>query len=291
MRSFIGYIESPGPFMKKLIPIMIISIALFSCGQQYRQKGENASKPTFQKAFFDVILDSTSSWPQINEAATAFVDSLVIIAADETNGNNRLAAQQWGYMTIELISEKYSEMKEAGKDVNYDDIPPLLDRISDAASIWFYTEDEQLPHIWRDHYFVCHQEAENPINGFFHIMVTVPTKERPEPSLEIFYPDAADDVPVLIFSKYLKDEGGEEDYDNQEILPLSNWSKKDEVQEGFPMHAKAGADVVKKMLDYDVLYLMFRSGVSPDGDPAETEIARLALEPFQDKWSASVAEY
>ena len=277
--------------MKKLIPIAIIFVAFFSSCQQNRQGSQNESHPTFQKAFLDVVLDSTATWAQINEAATAFVASLVIIAADESNGKNRLAAQQWGYMTIELLYETYDEMKEAGKDVNYDNIPPLLERINDAASISFYTEDEQLPHIWRDHYYVCHQQAENPINGFFHIMVTMPTKERPEPSLEIFYPDAADDVPVLIFSKYLKDEGGEEDYDNQEILPLSNWSKKDEVQEGFPMHAKAGADVVKKMLDYDVLYLMFRSGVSPDGDPAETEIARLALEPFQDKWSASVAEY
>ena len=260
--------------MKKLTPIIIIALAFFSCGQHHRQKGESTYKPTFQKAFLDVILDSTSTWSQINEAATVFVDSLVIIAADETNGNNRLAAQQWGYMTIELISEKYAEMKEAGKQVNYDDIPPLLDRLSDAASIWFYTEDEQLPHIWRDHYYVCHQEAENPINGFFHIMATVPTKERPEPSLEIFYPDAADDVPVLIFSKYLKEEGGEEDYDNQEIIPL----------------AKAVADVVKKMLNFDVLYLMFRSGVSPDGDPAETEIARLSLAPFRDKWNTIVGE-
>ena len=116
-------------------------------------------------------------------------------------------------------------------------------------------------------------------------MVTLPTKERQEPSLEIFYPDAADDVPVLIFSKYLKDGSAEEDYDNQEIIPLSDWSKKDEVQEGFPMHAKAGADVVEKMLDYDVLYLMFRSSISPDGDPAETEIARLSLNPFHCKWT------
>ena len=285
MRNFIGCIESRFHLMQKLIPVVAIFIVLFASCRQHQQGSESASQPTFQKTFLDVVLDSTATWAQINEAATAFVDSLFIIAADESNGKNRLAAQQWGYMTIELLYETYDEMKEAGKEVNYDDLPPLLERINDAASIWFYTEDEQLPHIWRDHYYVCHQQAENPINGFFHIMVTLPTKERQEPSLEIFYPDAADDVPVLIFSKYLKDGSAEEDYDNQEIIPLSDWSKKDEVQEGFPMHAKAGADVVEKMLDYDVLYLMFRSSISPDGDPAETEIARLSLNPFQCKWT------
>lgn len=290
MRNFTSCIESRSHLMKKLIPIVAICIVLFASCRQHRQESECASQPSFQKIFLDAVLDSTATWAQINEAATAFVDSLVIIAADESNGKNRLAAQQWGYMTIELLYETYDEMKEAGKEVNYDDLPPLLERINDAASIWFYTEDEQLPHIWRDHYYVCHQQAENPINGFFHIMVTPPTKERPEPSLEIFYPDAADDVPVLIFSKYLKDGSAEEDYDNQEIIPLSDWSKKDEMQEGFPMHAKAGTDIVKKMLDYDVLYLMFRSSVSPDGDPAETEIARLSLVPFQEKWGYVNAE-
>ena len=284
MCNFTGCIESLRLLMKKLIPIAVIFISLFASCQQHRQKSESSSQPTFQKTFLDVVLDSTATWKQINEAAIAFVDSLAIIAVDESNGKNRLAAQQWGYMTIGLLSEKYEELKEAGKEVNYDDLPPLLDKINDAASVWFFTDDDQLPHIWRDHYYVCHQQAENPINGFFHIMVTLPTKERPEPSLEIFYPDAANDVPILIFSKYLKDGSAEEDYDNQEIIPLSDWDKKDEVQEGFPLHAKAGADVVKKMLDYDVMYLMFRSSISPDGDPAETEVARLSLHPFQVKW-------
>lgn len=290
MRNVIGCISSRFVLMKKLIPIAIIFALLFASCHQHRQKSERASQPTFQKTFFEIILDSTATWGQITEAATAFVDSLVIIAADESNGKNRLAAQQWGYMAIELLYETYEEMTAVGKEVNYDDLPPLLERIIDAASIWFYSEDEQLPHIWRDHYYVCHQEAENPINGFFHIMVTLPTKERPEPSLEIFYPDAADDVPVLIFSKYLKDGSAEEDYDNQEIIPLFDWDKKEEVQEGFPMHAKAGASIVQKMLQYDVLYLVFRSSISPDGDPAETEIARLALKPFQDKWSQTTFE-
>lgn len=269
--------------MKRIITIIVIFTAFITSCQQHGQKNGSVPRPTFQKTFLDVVLDSTATWAQITEAATDFVDSLAIIAADGSNRNNRLAAQQWGYMTIELLDETHGEMKEAGKEANYDDILPLIKRINDATSIWFYANDKQLPHLWRDHYYVCHQKSENPVNGYFHIMVTLPTKERPEPSLEIFYPDAADDMPFLAFSKYLN-EAGEEDYDNQEIIPLLEWSKKDEVQEGFPMHAKAEADIVKKMLDYDVMYLMFMSSTASEGGPAETEIARLALAPFQEKW-------
>ena len=50
------------------------------------------------------------------------------------------------------------------------------------------------------------------------------------------------------------------------------------------MHVTGGKDLVDKMLSYDVMYLMFRSGVSEYGDPSELELSRLELEHFQMKW-------
>ena len=58
-----------------------------------------------------------------------------------------------------------------------------------------------------------------------------------------------------------------------------------EFPTNLPMHVNLGSDAVKKMLDFDVLYLMFRSGVSGDGHPSEIETARLALAPLQAKWN------
>lgn len=59
-------------------------------------------------------------------------------------------------------------------------------------------------------------------------------------------------------------------------------TKKGEIEGG-----KAGADVVKKMLVNEVMYLVFRSADTPDGEPGEIETARIMLEPFQRQWKES----
>ncbi len=154
--------------------------------------------------------------------------------------------------------------------------------------VWFSSADEQLPHIWRDHYYVCHQHAEEPTDGFFHLMVTIPTEDQPDPTLRIFYPDSAEDSPIIIFTKYYGNGSIEEDYESRDIVPLDNWSPKDSIEEGYPMYAIGDASIVDKMLNNDVAYLMFRSSESANGDPGETEIARLSLDSFQKEWEQVV---
>ena len=119
-------------------------------------------------------------------------------------------------------------------------------------------------------------------------MVTVPTEDKPEPTLRIFYPDSAEGSPMIVFSKYIEGSGVEEDEDSRDIIRLENWSPKESGEDGFPMYAMGDASVVEKMLQNDVAYLLFESGTSPNGAPGETEIARLSLESFQKKWKETV---
>ena len=270
--------------MRKLYFIVSIILSIHSCGQS---QGTISSTTLSINDTFDVMLDSTSSWQQVVEATSSLIDSLSLIADDQTSLRNRMAAQQWGYMAIELLEERYSEIKESGKEVNYDDIPPLFDRIYDVLNVWFFENDEQVPHIWRDLFYVCHQRSENPIYGYFHIMVTLPNDLLPESTLQVFFPESAEDDPILVFSKYIEDQGVQEDSEQRDIVRPFNWSKKNEREEGSPMYAEFGADVVEKMLSNDVLYIMFRSSTSPNGDPAETEIARMDLSQFKNKWKES----
>lgn len=51
------------------------------------------------------------------------------------------------------------------------------------------------------------------------------------------------------------------------------------------MHVKLGDGVINNMLHYDTLYLLFKSNVSPVGDPGESEIAMLSLRSFKSKWN------
>ena len=143
-----------------------------SCGQTTK-KASPKTLDQLHREFVDVMLDSTASWKQVTDVVYPFADSVCAAAADEVSLKNRIFGQEWGYMTIELMSEKYAELNDAGKDADYDDVTKILGQIADGMMLWFYSEDEQLPHLWRDHYYVCHQHSEEPTNGFFHLMVTV----------------------------------------------------------------------------------------------------------------------
>ena len=221
----------------------------------------------------------------VNAIALPFVDSLCIAASDENSLEKRLCCQEWGDMTIGVITEKYSQLFRSGNEVSQNDYALILDRLSDAVSSWFYSDDDILPCIWRDHYYTCNQKSDNPVDGYFHIMITLPTEENPLPSLQIFYPEAADGDPLLVFSKYINPDGAEESPDNRDVVQLTNWLPKDGIANGFPMYAEGGADIVEKMLNSDVMYLMFTSEATPDGFPGETEIARVTLKPMQSLWT------
>ena len=165
--------------MRKLFFIVSIILSIHSCGQS---QGTISSTTLSINDTFDVMLDSTSSWQQVVEATSSLIDSLSLIADDQTSLRNRMAAQQWGYMAIELLEERYSEIKESGKEVNYDDIPPLFDRI--------YAMEIQLKQ--RLHEWICHNSKTNgKINFVSSTCVCVPQKapqktrgEAPPPTFD-----------------------------------------------------------------------------------------------------------
>ena len=269
--------------MRKELTIAVFCLCAISCGQT-SHKTESKTRTQLHQDFVEVMLDSTVSWKQVTDAVKPFVDSICVAAADEESINNRMFAQEWGYVTIGALSDKYIELKDAGKVVSADELSTMMDRLADAMMLWFYSPDEPLPHLWRDHYYACHQHAEEPTNGFFHLMVILPTEDQPEPTLRIFYPDSAEGAPMIVFSKYIEGGGIEEDEDSRDLVFLDNWSPKDSVEDGYPMVATGDAAVVEKMLQNDVAYLLFQSGTSANGDPGETEIARLSLDSFQEMW-------
>ncbi len=273
--------------MRKVFAIAVFCLCAISCGQTSRMT-ESKTRAQLHKEFVEVMLDSTVSWKQVTDAVKPFVDSICVAAADDASIDNRIFAQEWGYVTIGALSDKYIELKDAGKDVSADELSTILDRLADAMMLWFYSPDEPLPHLWRDHYYACHQHAEEPTNGFFHLMVILPTEDQPEPILRIFYPDSAEGAPMIVFTKYIEGRGIEEDEDSRDFVILENWSPKDSVEEGYPIVAEGDAAIVEKMLQNDVAYLLFQSGTSDNGDPGETEIARLSLDSFQEMWKKRV---
>lgn len=267
---------------------ILVICACATCCSQGAKKNTPATLSQLHRTFVDVMLDSTSSWNQIVSAVHPFADSLCAAATDENNLKNRMYGQEWGYMTIELLIESYSDLVAAGEDVNNDDLETVISQITKAATKWFYSPGEQLPHIWRDHYYVSNKSAEKPTNGFFHLMVTLPSQERPKPTLQIFYPENAVGRPAIIFRDNLDDQVVDDDFYMKNLIELDNWYETDEVEEGMPMQASADETVVEKMLAHQVMYLLFQSDTAADGTSGEIEVARVNLAPFQSIWKEHI---
>lgn len=271
----------------KYICITIVSLfTLFGTGScnSHQKKVEYKSYAEVVEAFDKVMCDSTATWEEVMRITNILTDSIIVNAANEEDLRTRILAQDNGYMIIELIQKKYSEITSAGREANYDDIPALLLRLYYAENVWFYDNNEQAPNIWRDHYYVCQKQTEYEFHGYFHIMVTTPCDSLPDPTLHIFYPDVAMTCPMLVFSNLQKDGSGKDTFDSLDVARPYKWYTKDQMDDGFPMYAKYDTEVVQKMLKYDIVYLMFVSEATTAGDPEAMETARLDLTEFKNKW-------
>lgn len=237
-----------------------------------------------------LLTDSTSSWQQIKDASLQLADAIVDAASDEFDLKKRMAGQEYGYAFMVSVVDKYMELKASGQAIPDEEINSIINPIQGAISCWFYEPNEEMPHLWKDHFYVSNKTADKPVKGYFHIMLTLPTKDEPEPSLHIFYPESAESSPALIFRDNLGDSIVDDDFDMKNLIPLNDWFERNENGDGMPMAAFAEGEVVKKMLTCPVVYLLFRSSETEHGDPGELEVARLDLEPLQIAWQELVYE-
>lgn len=88
--------------MRKFVLFATVLFCICSCNNS-NKKGRAEIRPQFQYTFIDVILDTTSTWTQILDAANTFTDSLSIIAADE---NIRLYLLACNYSNYEVFRDE-----------------------------------------------------------------------------------------------------------------------------------------------------------------------------------------
>ena len=256
-----------------------------SCGRKARQAASGTRAPA---SCFEVLLDSTSTFQQVRAAVLPWADSLRRAAADTVSLQTRMTAQQYAYVTIEMLAAKIGRLGKAGEDIPYEEFNDMMNPLLEAVNLWLYTTEDGLTSVWRDMYYASDQSAGSPVESYFHIMVVLPDDVDSEPELHIFFPESAQENPGLLFRKYKDLETLEEDEDSQVLIPLEEWYRKGELDAGYPMYASAGADVVEKMLEYDLMYILFSGGSTLDGSVGTNEMARLGLMYFQDKYTEAV---
>lgn len=271
------------------IPLVAVLAAFLllplSCRQPVR-KTASAARPT--NSCFAVLLDTTTTFPQVQAAVLPWADSLRRASADTASIQKRLTAQQFAYITMDLLAGRISQLGNAGETIPYEEFNALMNPLLEAANQWLFTTEDGLTSVWRDMYYASDQDAGSPDESYFHIMVALPDDGESEPELHIFFPESAQGSPGLLFRKYKDYESFEEDADDQVFIPLEDWYAKGELDVGYPMYASAGADVVERMLGYDLMYILFSSGSSLDGSAVPNETARIGLMYFQEKYTEAL---
>lgn len=265
----------------KLYILLLALATLVSCNT-VGQRQNSVSIADLSQEAQAVLTDKASTWGDVTKAVNPLIEEITKAATDEKDIDRRMEGQEYGYKTIKLAINKYLDLMSEGRDVSSDELDVIIDKLQDAINVWFYDDSSGSPNIWRDHFYVSYQSSDNPIGDYLHIMVSLPTKDKPEPSLHIFYPDSAEGRPAIIFKENRDDQISDDD----DLITFDNWTVKNDYKEGIPMHAYAGGAVVQKMLSNSTMYLLFNNGNYQDRESGETEIARVSLEPFHNIWNS-----
>lgn len=224
------------------------------------------------------------------EALSPYLDSIVAMANDSESLGNRMASQILAHEMINLMTENYLLVDETDDSTvaALDDVilPPILD----VLEKWFIDINDEAHVLWSDKLYISAKESDEPINGYFHIMVLMKVEDDDVPELDIFFPDCAESLPVLAFAKDANFDSLPDNRDEIAVIPLEQWFAKDELAEGYPLFAMVDQQVVEMMLEYDIMFISFnRSKNDEDTDMYET--ARLTLAPFQEKYQEYMSNY
>lgn len=113
-----------------------------------------------------------------------------------------------------------------------------------------------------------------------NIMVLPYFADSNEAGLQVFFPESAETVQFLAFSK-------DDDPDNLVMIPFDDWFHKGVFNEDYPVVAFAGQDAVDKMLSYDSMFIIF-NGDQNFANTDNFETAKLSLKWFQKKYQECV---
>ena len=265
--------------------LVILILCIFP---QCRGKNDNNEQilNTFQSVSLIIeesFKDGTLNTEKLIATIAPSIDSIIKWANDQEDLDNRLSAQALAYQIFNMVGEKLAGDNADKLDIatiEENVISPLLDAIEQ----WFYDIEkaESIPYLWRDLFSKSGKETEQPSDGFFHIMVLPYFADSDEAGLQVFFPESAETVQFLAFSK-------DDDPDDMVMIPFDDWFHKGEFNEDYPVVAFAGQDAVDKMLSYDSMFIIFSSGQdSANADNFET--AKLSLKWFQKKYQECVTD-
>ena len=237
----------------------------------------------------DIMNDRSLSADALVEALSPYMDSIVAMANDSESLGNRMASQILAHQMVNQMTENYFLADDSDDSVikALDDVilPPILD----VLGKWFIDIDDETHVLWSDKLYISDKQSDEPINGYFHIMVLMKVEDDDVPELDIFFPDCAVSLPVLAFAKDDNLDALPDDQDSIVQIPLEQWFARNELAEGYPLFAFAGQEVVEMMLENDIMFISFSRSKDYNTDMFET--ARLSLAPFQEKYQEYMSNY
>lgn len=226
-----------------------------------------------------VLSDSTSSIADLKAVMIPFSES-VLDYSEKESGEHRFYAQLLARLEYDALLE-WLELHRG--DISLDDYSELVEPLLHAMGRWFYAESDSVSVLWTDVLFSSNIDTDEPTYGNFRLIVNLPS-DNAESKLCIYYPESAAGSPSLIFRKYLNTTTRDEDINAQITIPLIDWYKRNELEEGKPMCAQADKSVVNLMLENDVMYLLFESNSISIEDLGQPDYSSIPLKWFQEAY-------
>ena len=275
---------------KTTLSVLLLLLALCLLPQcrdknvsEYSDNYENEIYIHYLERLEAILYDESLTQEELKDAIAPIIDSVAILARDDESLTNRLAAQMISYSVFNTLYDKFESESLAREGLS-----SVASSLLDAIGTWFYEVEEDMPILWHDMYYLSDKESDNPQDGYFHIMVLFARDDSEEAELHVFYPMAAEIMPYIAFTKF--QEGTlDDDLESLVTIPFDNWYRKGEVDEGSPLYASAGQDIVEMMLTYDVMYLFFSRSQDPD-DRSQYESARLSLYYFKQAYQEHIKD-
>jgi hypothetical protein len=280
-------------------PFVLLLLALCLL-PQCRGKNVSSSEPSgleisgsYERLAEDIqtIMNNRGlSADELVEAMSPYLDSIVAMANDSESLGNRMASQILAHQIINLMTENYLLDDESDDSIMTAFDKVVMPSVLEALEKWFIDISNEAHILWSDKLYISAKDADEPINGYFHIMVLMQVEDDDVPELDIFFPDCAESLPVLAFAKDANFDSLPDNRDEIAVIPLDQWFAKNELEEGYPLFAMADQQVVEMMLEYDIMFISFNRSKDEE-DTNMYEKARLTLAPFQEKYQEYMSNY
>lgn len=252
-----------------------LAVCLAAGCNSFRKPADNPVQD-LQTSFFTLVQDPEAGFGDIHEVAVPYAELLTEIAGKYTERDSRLYAQNIASVALDRVAALEGRIMTEADSKLYGE---MISAFAAARSQWNMGTLDGRDHITHELAFASYAGTGEEVNDFFYIDYMLPTKTLPDVMLAVRFPDAAAGEAMVLFSRLVN---GEENFEDRAGYSLGEFQQLDMPGAPASNFCFCNQEVVDMMLDYDIMYIMYRSDKEPQGDYTGYDTATVFLQGFHE---------